>query len=152
MSDDVLDLINDIGAIGILDATKQGLDVVTVEDGDIDECGLVDTHEWLVQTVNQLLETLAQIVVRVLDEVPCLTILLPEVISPNQDIGNTHSAGATVAHVADVLDNIIQECCQMVGRLIVIVLQEEQTLGSQTSQVVGVAVRRISIPWRWIRS
>ena len=141
--DNVLNLVNDIGAVGILDTTEQGLDVVAVEDGHIDECGLVDTHEGLVQTVNQLLETLTDVVVGILDDITSLTILLPEVVSPDEDVGNTDSAGATVAHVADVLDNIVEECGQVVGSLIVVVLQEEQTLGCQTSQVVGVTVRQV---------
>lgn len=143
MKSAIVDLVNDIGAIGILDAAEQGLNVVAVENGDIDECRLVNPHEGLVQTVNQLLEALTDVVVGVLDDISALTILLPEVVSPDKDVGNANCAGGTVAHIADILNDIVKECSQMVGSLVVVVLQEEQTLSGQTSQVVGVAVRQV---------
>ena len=114
-----------------------------VKNGDIHKRSLIDTHERLVQSVDKLLETLTDVVIFILDDIPLFTVLFPEVVSPNQHIGNTHSTGRAIAHVADVLNHIVHKGSEVFRCLIVGVLKEEQTLSRQTGQIIGVAIRQI---------
>ena len=70
-------------------------------------------------------------------------VFFPEVICPNQDIGDTHSTGTAVTHVADILDYIIHEGGKVPGCLIIVVFQKEKSLGRQSGQVIGVTIRQI---------
>lgn len=135
--------INDITAVRILYAAEQSLDIITVKDRHIDKGSLVDAHERLIEAVDKLLEALFNVIFRVFDEVTAFAVLFPEVICPNQDIGDTHSAGTAVAHVADILDYIIHEGGEVLGRLVVVIFQEEKPLGRQSGQVISVTIRQI---------
>ena len=135
--------INDIAAVRILYAAKQSLDIITVKDGHIDKGSLVDAHERLIEAVDKLLEALFNVILWVFDDVTAFAVFFPEVICPNQDIGDAHSAGAAIAHVADILDYIIHEGGEVFWRLIVIVFQEEKPFCRQSGQVIGIAIRQI---------
>ena len=71
------------------------------------------------------------------------TVLFPEVIRPDKDIGDADSAGTAVAHIADILNYVIHERCEMLRSLIVIVFEEKQSLGCQSGQVISVAVWQV---------
>ena len=72
-----------------------------------------------------------------------LTVLFPEVIRPDKDVGDAYSAGTAVAHIADILNYVIHERCEMLRSLIVIVFEEKQPLGCQSGQVISVAVWQV---------
>ena len=72
-----------------------------------------------------------------------LTVLSPEVIRPDKDVGDAYSTGTTIAHVADILNYVIHERCEVLWSLIIVVFEEEKTLGCQSGQVIGIAVRQI---------
>ena len=83
MSNQLFYLIDHIGAVWILNAAKQGFDIIAVKDGHVDEGRLVDAHKRLVKPINQFLEGLANIVIGIFDVIAVFTILFPEVIRPD---------------------------------------------------------------------
>ena len=135
--------INDITSVRILYAAKQSFDIIAVKDRHIDKGGLVDAHERLIEAVDELLEALFNVILWVFDDVTAFAVFFPEVICPNQDIGDTHSTGTAVTHVADILDYIIHEGGKVPGCLIIVVFQKEKSLGRQSGQVIGVTIRQI---------
>ena len=46
-------------------------------------------------------------------------------------------------NVADILDYIIHEGGEVLGRLVVVIFQEEKPLGRQSGQVISVTIRQI---------
>ena len=85
----------------------------------------VNPHKRLVQAVDELLEALLDVVVIALDAVPCFAVLFPEVVSPHEDVRDSDSAGATVAHIADELNNIVKKRSKVFWGLAVIILEED---------------------------
>ena len=55
----------------------------------IDKGALIDPDKRLVHSVNKLLEALSDVIIRIFDVVPVITILLPKIHSPQKDIRDT---------------------------------------------------------------
>ena len=82
-------IINGKGSIREGYPTEKSFIVMSVKDRYIDKGALIDPDKWLIHSVNKLLETLPDVIIRIFDVVPVITVLLPEIHSPQKDIRDT---------------------------------------------------------------
>ena len=115
-------IINCKRTIRKLKSTEKCFIIFSIKDRNIYKCTLVNSHKRLIKPVNQLLKGLSKIIIRIINNIICLTISLPEIECPNKNIRDSYCARRSIAHKTNVFNNIIQECSQVFRRLRVIIL------------------------------
>ena len=60
--DEILNMVNGKLSVRELHTTKQGFQIRAVKDRDIRESALIDSEEWLIQTIDELLELLSGVI------------------------------------------------------------------------------------------
>ena len=112
-------------AVRELYAAEEGFHIWVVEDRNISKRRLVNSQKRLVKPVDQLLELLAKVVVRVLHVVSVLNVLFPEVPRPDQDVWHTNCTALTVREERNKFDYVIKICSQMLWPLVVVIVKEK---------------------------
>ena len=142
--DQILNVVDGEGSVRELHTAEQGLKVRPVEDRHVRERGLVDSQEGLVEAVDELLELLAQVVVRIFHVVSFLNVAFPEVPRPDQDVRHTDGSALTVRQEGDELDHVVKICSEMLRGLVIVIGQEEQAFRGEAGEIVRPAVREVA--------
>ena len=89
----IVDIVDDKGAVRELFAAEKRLKVVSVKDRKVGKGRLIDAEVGLVQLIDDALELLIAVILRAVDEIVAVAVLLPEIKRIDKEAGKATRRG-----------------------------------------------------------
>ena len=90
---DIIDIIDDKGAIRVFFAAEKRFKIVSIEYREICESGLIDAEVRLVQLIDDALEFLVSIILRAMNKIVAFAILFPKIKGIDKEAGEATRRG-----------------------------------------------------------
>lgn len=140
---DIIDIIDDKGAIRVFFAAEKRFKIVSIEYREICESGLIDAEVRLVQLIDDALKFLVSIILRTMDKIVAFAIFLPEIEGIDEKAGEATSARRSIACPTDKLADKICISGEVLRGLCVKTIDKIKPAPDKLFDIVSKTIRHL---------